>query len=107
MQTASAVPRLMDVNELANLWRVSPHTIRAWVQQKRLNPTKICRRFSFTPMSAPASWLLETVKLSARLNEYRSRLNTAEQRSRLAPLRGYFSDSNARFILRGSSARPS
>jgi hypothetical protein len=49
MQTTSAVPRLMDVNELANLWRVSPHTIRAWVQQKRLTPTKICRRLLFHP----------------------------------------------------------
>jgi hypothetical protein len=49
MQTTSAVPRLMDVNELANLWRVSPHTIRAWVQQKRLNPTRICRRLLFHP----------------------------------------------------------
>lgn len=49
MQIISAVPRLMDVNELANLWRVSPHTIRAWVQQKRLIPTKICRRLLFHP----------------------------------------------------------
>ena len=49
MQNISVVPRLMDVNELANLWRVSPHTIRAWVQQKRLSPTKICRRLLFHP----------------------------------------------------------
>jgi DNA-binding transcriptional MerR regulator len=49
MQNISAVPRLVDVNELANLWRVSPHTIRAWVQQKRLKPTKICRRLLFHP----------------------------------------------------------
>jgi Helix-turn-helix domain len=49
MQTISAVPRLMDVNELAALWRVSPHTIRAWVQQKRLEPLKICRRLLFHP----------------------------------------------------------
>jgi hypothetical protein len=49
MQTTSAVPRLMDLNELAALWRVSPHTIRAWVQQKRLTPTRICRRLLFHP----------------------------------------------------------
>jgi hypothetical protein len=49
MLTSSAVPRLMDVNELADLWRVSPHTIRAWVQQKRLTPTRICRRLLFHP----------------------------------------------------------
>ena len=49
MQTIKAVPRLIDVNELASLWRVSPHTIRAWVQQKRLRPTRICRRLLFHP----------------------------------------------------------
>jgi len=49
MQTTSAVPRLMDLNELAALWRVSPHTIRAWVHQKRLSPTRICRRLLFHP----------------------------------------------------------
>ncbi len=49
MPTNPAVTRLIDVNELARLWRVSPHTIRAWVQQKRLTPTKICRRLLFHP----------------------------------------------------------
>lgn len=49
MPTNPAVTRLIDVNELASLWRVSPHTIRAWVQQKRLTPTKICRRLLFHP----------------------------------------------------------
>ena len=44
MDAISQVTRLMDLKELASLWRVSPHTIRAWVRQKRLNPTKICRR---------------------------------------------------------------
>jgi excisionase family DNA binding protein len=43
------VTRLLDVQELAKLWSVSPHTIRAWVQEKRLNPTRICRRLLFTP----------------------------------------------------------
>ena len=49
MQSGSPVTRLIDVNELATLWRVSPHTIRAWVQQKRLTPTKFCRRLLFHP----------------------------------------------------------
>ena len=49
MTTGPAVTRLIDLNELARLWRVSPHTIRAWVQQKRLTPTKICRRLLFHP----------------------------------------------------------
>jgi len=49
MQSQSVVTRLMDVNELAGLWRVSPHTIRAWVKAKRLKPTRICRRLLFHP----------------------------------------------------------
>src|ERR1035441_8255096 len=43
------VARLLDVGELASLWRVSPHTIRAWVKAKRLKPTRICRRLLFHP----------------------------------------------------------
>jgi DNA-binding transcriptional MerR regulator len=49
MEMTSQVTRLMDVTELASLWRVSPHTIRAWVRKKRLKPTRICRRLLFTP----------------------------------------------------------
>jgi hypothetical protein len=49
MELNSQVTRLMDVGELAALWRVSPHTIRAWVREKRLNPTRICRRLLFAP----------------------------------------------------------
>ena len=49
METTSQVTRLMDLKELASLWRVSPHTIRSWVRQRRLNPTKICRRLLFDP----------------------------------------------------------
>ena len=32
METTAQVTRLMDLKELASLWRVSPHTIRAWVR---------------------------------------------------------------------------
>ena len=49
MQQGEQVTRLLDVGELASRWRVSPHTIRAWVRQKRLNPTRICRRLLFAP----------------------------------------------------------
>ena len=49
MQQTAQLTRLMDVGELASLWRVSPHTIRAWVRQKRLHPTRICRRLLFHP----------------------------------------------------------
>jgi Helix-turn-helix domain len=43
------VTRLIDVNQLAETWKVSPHTIRGWVASRRLNPTRICRRLLFTP----------------------------------------------------------
>jgi DNA-binding transcriptional MerR regulator len=43
------VLRLLDLQTVAQLWNVSPHTIRAWVRQKRLNPTRICRRLLFDP----------------------------------------------------------
>jgi hypothetical protein len=49
MNTSSQMTRLVDLKELAALWRVSPHTIRAWVRQKRLTPTRICRRLLFAP----------------------------------------------------------
>jgi DNA-binding transcriptional MerR regulator len=49
VETTSQVTRLIDLQELANLWRVSPHTIRAWVRQKGLKPTRICRRLLFAP----------------------------------------------------------
>jgi DNA-binding transcriptional MerR regulator len=49
MDATSQVTRLMDLQELSSLWRVSPHTIRAWVRQGRLTPTRICRRLLFAP----------------------------------------------------------
>jgi len=49
MEKNPEVTRLMDVDGLASHWQVSPHTIRAWVRQKRLNPTRICRRLLFHP----------------------------------------------------------
>lgn len=49
MDTTTQVTRLIELSELAKLWKVSPHTVRAWVRQKRLCPTRICRRLLFTP----------------------------------------------------------
>jgi Helix-turn-helix domain len=49
MSAASQVTRLLDLKELADAWRVSPHTIRSWVKQRRLNPTRICAQLLFTP----------------------------------------------------------
>lgn len=49
MAQGAEVTRLIDVNQLADTWKVSPHTIRGWVASRRLNPTRICRRLLFTP----------------------------------------------------------
>ena len=41
--------RLLTLVEVADLLRVSPHTIRAIVRSGRLNPSRICRRVLFAP----------------------------------------------------------
>jgi len=43
------ISRLVDIDQLAELWRVSPHTIRSFVRQNRLRPTRVCRRLLFSP----------------------------------------------------------
>ena len=45
----STIRPLLTLDEVASLLRVSPHTIRAWVQKKRLHPVRICRRLLFAP----------------------------------------------------------
>lgn len=39
--------RLLTLVEVADLLRLSTHTIRAMVRQKRLRPVRICRRLLF------------------------------------------------------------
>jgi excisionase family DNA binding protein len=41
--------RLMTLLEVAELLRVSPHTVRAWVRRGHLKPVRICRRVLFSP----------------------------------------------------------
>jgi len=41
--------RLLTLLEVADLLRVSPHTVRAWVRRGRLRPVRICRRLLFRP----------------------------------------------------------
>jgi excisionase family DNA binding protein len=43
------IPRLLSLSEVADLLRVSPHTVRAWVRRGRLQPVRICRRLLFYP----------------------------------------------------------
>jgi len=43
------IPRLLSLSEVADLLRVSPHTVRAWVRKGRLQPVRICRRLLFSP----------------------------------------------------------
>ena len=41
--------RLLTLLEVADMLRLSPHTIRAMVRQNRLRPVRICRRLLFAP----------------------------------------------------------
>ena len=41
--------RLLTLMEVADLVRLSPHTIRAMVRKGRLQPVRICRRLLFSP----------------------------------------------------------
>jgi hypothetical protein len=43
------VPRLLSLKDLATRWGVSTHTIRSWVRNKGLRPTRICRLLLFAP----------------------------------------------------------
>lgn len=54
------VQRLLTLLEVADLFRVSPHTVRAWVRKKRLQPVKLCRRLLFHPSEIDR--LLESVR---------------------------------------------
>jgi Helix-turn-helix domain len=46
---AEAFSRLLTLVELADLWRLSPHTIRSMVRKGKLHPVRICRRLLFSP----------------------------------------------------------
>lgn len=39
--------RLLTLLEVADLLRVSPHTVRAWIRKNRICPARICRRLLF------------------------------------------------------------
>jgi excisionase family DNA binding protein len=45
---ANSVPRLLTLLEVADMLRLSPHTIRAMVHQGRIRPIRICRRLLFS-----------------------------------------------------------
>lgn len=41
--------RLLTLMEVADLLRLSPHTVRAMVRNHRLEPVRLCRRLLFHP----------------------------------------------------------
>jgi excisionase family DNA binding protein len=41
--------RLLTLIEVADMLRLSPHTIRAMVRAERLKPLRLCRRLLFDP----------------------------------------------------------
>lgn len=44
---SSEIPPLLTLLDVAKCCRVSPHTVRKWVRQGRLRPTRICSRLLF------------------------------------------------------------
>jgi excisionase family DNA binding protein len=42
-------PRLLTLAEVADMLRLSPHTIRAMVKRDKLRPIRLCRRLLFDP----------------------------------------------------------
>jgi len=43
--------RLLTLSEVADLLRLSPHTVRSFVRKGKLKPIKICRRLLFSQES--------------------------------------------------------
>lgn len=54
--------RLLTLEEVASLLRLSKHTIRAFVRDGRLVPVRICRRLLFLP--ADVEQLIQTKRVS-------------------------------------------
>jgi len=48
-QPANSLPRLLTLLEVAELLRLSPHTVRSMIRKGRLEPLRICRRLLFDP----------------------------------------------------------
>jgi excisionase family DNA binding protein len=42
-------PQLLNLQTVALRLSVSPHTVRKWVKEGKLLPTRICRRLLFDP----------------------------------------------------------
>jgi excisionase family DNA binding protein len=59
--------QLLTLLELADLWRISPHTVRKMVREGRLRPIRICRRLLFDP--ADVQKLVETARQLPRVEE--------------------------------------
>ncbi len=45
----NTIPKLMDVNDVAEALRVSPHTVRRWASQNKLRRVKLGSRTLFEP----------------------------------------------------------
>jgi excisionase family DNA binding protein len=49
LETGFKVPKLLTFLAVANALAVSPHSVRKWVREGRLQPVRICRRLLFSP----------------------------------------------------------
>jgi excisionase family DNA binding protein len=69
MASETTLPHLMKLLEVADTLNVSPHTIRAWVREGRIQPIRLCRRHM---LAMPRT--LVPVRLGAGRPEFASRL---------------------------------
>jgi excisionase family DNA binding protein len=46
---ADSLPRLVSLIDMAEMLRVSPHTVRSWIRKGKLQPLRLCRRILFHP----------------------------------------------------------
>ncbi len=65
--------RLLTLTEFADALRLSPHTIRKWVQDGKIQPVRICRRLLFEP--AEVNRLIEESRQDSR-HDLRRNLHT-------------------------------
>jgi len=46
---SDVIPQLLTLAAVSKALCVSPHTVRAWVRNGRLQPIRLCRRLLFHP----------------------------------------------------------
>jgi len=67
--------QLLGLDAVAAALAVSKHTVRSWVRQGRLKPTRVCRRLLFSPQDVE-----EFIRVSqAGLSEAKAHLDRSSE----------------------------